>query len=566
MLDDAVQYPDLAVNPTSAFISRPESSSVRVNTVTVTKRSEDFGRRVPTAGSRPPSHEVRQSVPPDLGQAHGSISLDLADLQESSETADTQSIQDASSGSDMKRSRAESPVPVDRPSNESSGLLEHWRAAANRGDANAQFNLGRMYADGDGVEPDMDEAIKWYRLAATNGHSEAQFNLGVILTSRLGEDRNIHDAIRFYEQAFANGIAEAAHNLAVIYDEGIEVQKDLKTAIIWYTRAAEKGLAHAQHKLAHSFSSGAGVAKDNTIAFKWFLAAAEQGDSASQHKLAVSCDRGIGVNRDSRKALHWHQSAADKGFQESQYWLGVKYAKGEGVKKNMINAFVWIRYASEQGHPDSQCLLASFYYDGDGVFVDYIEAFKWLKLGLMNGACKVDQHTKMRDEIVNTLSKKQLERAEQGAVGWSKKSWTDLSPNGYTVKPSQEIDGPPFRIIGPIKFINKLLKLWNIRPENAVSLLGLDDRKRGYVNKLLQGWDHLVEGSETEDRIAYLFYIWSVLSELFRDRTVEIEWLRRAEPELEGKAPMELMLSGRITDLLLVKDFVDLVSGRSGSP
>lgn len=514
MLDDAVQDPDLAVNPTSAFISRPESSGVRSNTVMVTKRSEDFGRRVPTARSRPPSHEVRQSVPPDLGQAHGSISLDLADLQEAGETADTQTNKDASSGSDMKRSRAVSPVPVDRPSNESSGLLEHWRATANRGDANAQFKLGRMYADGDGVEPDVDEAIKWHRLAATNGHSEAQFNLGVILTSGLGKERNIHEAIRFYEQAFANGIAEAAHNLAVIYDEGIEVQKD----------------------------------------------------SASQHKLAVSNDRGIGVNRDSRKALHWHQNAADKGFQESQYWLGVKYAKGEGVKQNMINAFVWIRYASEQGHPDSQCLLASFYYDGDGVFVDYIEAYKWLKLGLMNGACKVDQHTKMRDEIVNTLSKKQLERAEQSAAGWSKKSWIDLSPKGYTVKPSQESDGPPYRIIGPIKFINKLLTLWNIRPEDAVSLLGLDDRKRGYVNKLLQGWDHLVEGSETEDRIAYLFYIWSVVSELFRDRTVEIEWLRRAEPELEGKAPMELMLSGPITDLLLVKDFVDLVSGRSGSP
>lgn len=566
MLDDAVQHPDLALNPTSAFTSLPESSGVRSNTVMVTKRSEDFGRRVPTAGSRPPSHKAWQAVPPDLGQAHGSISLDLADLQEAGETADTQTNKDASSGSDMKRSRAVSPVPVDRPSNESSGLLEHWRATANRGDAIAQFNLGRMYADGDGVEPDLDEAIKWFRLAATNGHSEAQFNLGVILTPELGKERNIYEAIRYYEQAFANGIAEAAHNLAVIYDEGIEVQKDSKKAITWYTRAAENGLAFSQHRLAILFGNGTGVVNDNRVAFRWFLAAAEQGDCASQHNLAVSYDRGIGVNKDSQKAMYWYQQAANNGFQESQYWLGIKYARGEGVKKDIINAFVWIRYASEQGHPDSQCLLASFYYDGDGVFVDYIEAYKWLKLGLMNGACKVDQHTKMRDEIVNTLSKRQLERAEQGAAGWSRKSWTDLSPKGYTVKPSQESDGPPYRIIGPIKFINRLLTLWKIRLEYAVSLLGLDDRKRGYVNKLLQGWDHLVEGSETEDRIAYLFYIWSVVSELFRDRTVEIEWLRRAEPELEGKAPMELMLSGRITDLLLVKDFVDLVSGRSGSP
>ena len=565
MLDGAMRDPGLAVNPTSAFTSLTESSGVRGKTVMVTNRSEDFGRRVPTAGSRPPSYECQQAVPPNLRRAHRSISVDVADLQEAGETADTQTIQDASSGIDMKRSPAGSPVPAGRPSNESSGLLEHWRATAKRGDADAQFNLGRMYADGEGVERDMNESIKWYRLAATNGHPEAQFNLGVIFTPGLGERRNIHEAISLYEQAFANGIAEAAHNLAVIYDDGIEVEKDSRKAIKWYTRAAENGLALSQHKLAVLFSNGTGVVKDNTAAFRLFLAAAEQGDSASQHNLAVSYDRGIGVNTDSQKAMYWYQNAADKGFQESQYWLGLKYAKGEGVKKNMINAFVWIRYASEQGHPDSQCLLSSFYYYGEGVFVDYIEAYKWLKLGLMNGAYRVSQYTEMRVKIVSSLSKGQLKRAEQSVLDWSKKSWNHLKPTGYTVKNSEENSGSLYRIIGPIKFIHKLLELWEMHPGNAVSLLGFDRRGRGYVDRLLQGQDYLVEGSETEDRIAYLFYIWSIVSELFRDRTVENEWLRRAEPELEGKTPMELILSGPITDLLLVKDFVDLVSGRSAS-
>ena len=47
-----------------------------------------------------------------------------------------------------------------------------------RVDAGAQFNLGVMYANGEGVLKDEAEAVRWYRLAAEQGHAAAQFNLG----------------------------------------------------------------------------------------------------------------------------------------------------------------------------------------------------------------------------------------------------------------------------------------------------------------------------------------------------------------------------------------------------
>jgi TPR repeat protein len=49
---------------------------------------------------------------------------------------------------------------------------------AEAGDAEAQYNLGWMYSNGDGVPQDHKEAVKWYRLAAGQGHAEALVNLG----------------------------------------------------------------------------------------------------------------------------------------------------------------------------------------------------------------------------------------------------------------------------------------------------------------------------------------------------------------------------------------------------
>jgi len=55
---------------------------------------------------------------------------------------------------------------------------EGWnpgRLAAEQGYANAQYNLGKMYAKGQGVIQDYKEALKWYKLAAAKGYKDAGF-------------------------------------------------------------------------------------------------------------------------------------------------------------------------------------------------------------------------------------------------------------------------------------------------------------------------------------------------------------------------------------------------------
>ena len=56
--------------------------------------------------------------------------------------------------------------------------IDALRVRAEQGDAEAQYNLGLIYAIGEGVPQDDAETVHWYRLAADQGHASAQVSLG----------------------------------------------------------------------------------------------------------------------------------------------------------------------------------------------------------------------------------------------------------------------------------------------------------------------------------------------------------------------------------------------------
>ena len=55
--------------------------------------------------------------------------------------------------------------------------LREWRPLAEQGNADAQFYLGVMYRDGQGVPQNDAEAVRWYRKAAEQGYAQAQYSL-----------------------------------------------------------------------------------------------------------------------------------------------------------------------------------------------------------------------------------------------------------------------------------------------------------------------------------------------------------------------------------------------------
>ena len=67
------------------------------------------------------------------------------------------------------------------------------------------------------------------------------------------------------------------------------------------------------------------------------------------------------------------------------------------------------------------------------------------------------------------------------------------------------------RLTGPIQFISKLLKTWQLDPKDAVPLLGHEPSEMPSVLDLLNGRTAL-KGRDTKDRIVYLFHIRKTLA------------------------------------------------------
>lgn len=117
------------------------------------------------------------------------------------------------------------------------------------------------------------------------------------------------------------------------------------------------------------------------------------------------------------------------------------------------------------------------------------------------------------------------------------------------------------RLSGPVQFIKKLLEAWRLEEKDAASLLGLEPSDLRYAADLLAG-RAAIEGRDAKDRIACLFVIRATLDSLLRDEDVENDWLRAPHAMLDDKAPMTLLLEGSMENLLLVKEYVEVVAGR----
>jgi len=145
------------------------------------------------------------------------------------------------------------PAPKPKPTNEVPQKVKplpkdfkSLKVLAEKGDVRAQYNLGAMYARGDGIPEDNKEAVKWWRKAAKEGDARSQFNLAVRYTYGKGVDRDAKEALRWYRKAAMQGHADAQNNLGLMYDNGEGVLEDDVTAYAWYNIAAANEGALAQ--------------------------------------------------------------------------------------------------------------------------------------------------------------------------------------------------------------------------------------------------------------------------------------------------------------------------------
>ena len=106
-----------------------------------------------------------------------------------------------------------------------------WKPLAERGYAEAQYNLGWLYANGNGLSVDIDAAHRWWLAAAEQGHADAQFAIGLALTTGEGKRRDIKQATHWFTRAARQGHRDSREILLRLNaDPGIDllaIQPDL---------------------------------------------------------------------------------------------------------------------------------------------------------------------------------------------------------------------------------------------------------------------------------------------------------------------------------------------------
>ncbi len=128
--------------------------------------------------------------------------------------------------------------------------LKWLTKAAEKDHVEAQFYLGGMYYEGQGMEqPNYQEALKWYKKAADRmdgdrdiGHAEAQFHLGVMYHKGQGmEQPNYQEALKWWTIAGKKNHTGALNNIGVMYDKGNKVEKNFRKAHRSFLLSAQQG-------------------------------------------------------------------------------------------------------------------------------------------------------------------------------------------------------------------------------------------------------------------------------------------------------------------------------------
>src|SRR5690606_35428318 len=178
------------------------------------------------------------------------------------------------------------------------GAARALEYAAGQGHSLALWKLGRMYADGDGVQHDDLKAFEYFsKLADQNADESPDSPNAVVVSSAfvaLGSyflegikgtyvTANPGRAAEMFNYAatyFSD--PNAQYNLARLYLEGTGVEKDARMAARWLNLAAEKGHHPSQALLGHLLLTGQGVPRQRAKGLMWLTLAREASTDAEK--------------------------------------------------------------------------------------------------------------------------------------------------------------------------------------------------------------------------------------------------------------------------------------------
>ena len=120
--------------------------------------------------------------------------------------------------------------------------------AAEAGEVEAQYALGMLYVNGNGMPADLVKAANWIEMGAQRSGSLRNSSLGSCMYGK-GVPQDFPRAIVSYELAAQLGYAPAQYNLGIMLAKGQGCEPDRDRALPWFQKAAEQGLSAAQTAL-----------------------------------------------------------------------------------------------------------------------------------------------------------------------------------------------------------------------------------------------------------------------------------------------------------------------------
>lgn len=148
---------------------------------------------------------------------------------------------------------------------------------ANAGNAIAQYQLAQSFL----TQNDLDSAIPLLRRAALKGAAPAQYDLGKLYEQGIGVDQDMIQARSLISKAAEAGHVGAMYDLALFMAEGEGGELNDQGAVDWFRKAADHGFLDAQYNLGVMFAEGIGAEQDLPEALYWFELASRQGDSGA---------------------------------------------------------------------------------------------------------------------------------------------------------------------------------------------------------------------------------------------------------------------------------------------
>ena len=229
--------------------------------------------------------------------------------------------------------------------------MKRWQPKAEAGDAEAQFQLGQMYALGHGFKQNFQSALEWYEKAAAQGNAKARTALGLLYYYGVGVEENTEKAGEWFEKAAAQDEPSAQRYLGIIaYKE-----KDYAQAKQWYEQAAAQGYTPAMVNIGRLYEKGAGVTQDINEAKSWCEKGTKQKKFSAMPMICLAelYSEGKGIAKDEKQAVAWLEKACaldSLGSSSACYKIGKAYLEGTlGLPQDNQKSFDYSMKAALNG-------------------------------------------------------------------------------------------------------------------------------------------------------------------------------------------------------------------------